>query len=236
MLKAFLKSRASPAIRFKMTAFHWSLRSLTHEIVAETIDGNALRRACAGKTKILLNIGCGKLGRSGWINVDALKVPGVFRWNVLNGLPIVAGAVEHIHMEHFLEHLEFRQAIELLVECDRVLQPGGSMRIIVPDAEKYMTAYSAKDEEFFGKLDHLGGTAEVLPTKATICNQSFHMAGDHKFGWDFETLQYACNKAGFRDIKGSSLNDVEQAYAIDGQDWWRPVESLYANCVKVKRG
>jgi predicted SAM-dependent methyltransferase len=233
MLNAFFESGISPAIRSKMRDFQRSLRSLAREIVAETIDGNALRRACTDKTKILLNIGCGKLGRSGWINVDAQKLPGVFRWNVLNGLPIVAGTVEHIHMEHFLEHLEFGQAIELLVECHRVLQPGGSMRIIVPDAEKYMTAYSAKDEEFFGRLDHLGGTAEVLPTKATICNQMFHMFGDHKFGWDFETLQYACNKAGFRDIKRSSLNDVEQAYAVDGQDWWRPLESLHANCVKV---
>ena len=58
------------------------------------------------------------------------------------------------------------------------------------------------------------------------------MFGDHKFAWDFETLHYACNKVGFRDIKRSSLNDVEQAYAIDGQDWWRPLESLYANCIK----
>jgi hypothetical protein len=47
-----------------MRDFQRSLRSLTHEIVAETIDGNALRRACTGKTKILLNIGCGKLGCS----------------------------------------------------------------------------------------------------------------------------------------------------------------------------
>jgi hypothetical protein len=55
------------------------------------------------------------------------------------------------------------------------------LRIIVPDAEKCMRAYSNNDKVFFERLNNLGGTSEPLPTKGAICNQMFHMGGAHRF-------------------------------------------------------
>lgn len=232
MFRGLLKTSIRPSIRLKMRDTQRSVSLLFDEIVAAVVDGHDLKKACENKKNILINIGCGDLGREGWINIDAVKRPGIFRWNVLNGLPLESGSVEHIHMEHFLEHLEFGSGIELLEECYRVLRPSGTIRIIVPDAGKYMNSYSVNDADFFTKLNRLGGAAEELPTKAAVCNQSFHMGGDHKFGWDFETLQFACGKVGLNNIERSELNNIEERYALDGQDWWRPLESLYVNCKK----
>ena len=106
------------------------------------------------------------------------------------------------------------------------------MRIIVPDAEKYMRAYALDDKAFFERLKELGGTSEPLPTKDTICNQMFHMGGAHLFAWDFETLDYVTRQIGFKSIKQSQQNDSSTTHCIDGQDWWRPVESLYADLVR----
>ncbi|GLI91116.1 hypothetical protein LMG27198_01080 [Methylocystis echinoides] len=186
-----------------------------------------------GRNRLLLNVGCGELVREGWINIDFSATSNdVFFWNLRNGLPLEPGTVEHIHMEHFLEHLDYCAAVDLIGECYRVLQAGGTMRLIVPDAGRYMRAYTEDDKKFFSQLERLGGTAEPLPTPAAICNQMFHMAGDHKFGWDLQTLQFVCSKVGFRSAQESRHNEIDPRYNIDGQDWWRPVESLYLNVTK----
>jgi predicted SAM-dependent methyltransferase len=42
---------------------------------------------------------------------------------------------DFIYSEHFLEHLFFDEAVALLQECDRLLKPGGVVRVCVPDAD-----------------------------------------------------------------------------------------------------
>jgi hypothetical protein len=73
---------------------------------------------------------------------------------------------------------------------------------------------------------------EPLPTKDAICNQMFRMDGHHRYAWDFETLEHVATQIGFREIQKSRHNDSSAPHCIDGQDWWRPHESLYANLVR----
>jgi len=181
---------------------------------------------------IKVNIGCGKLVRKDWVNIDLYPQPGAYYVNVVDGLPFKARTVIHIHCEHFLEHLSFFDAERFLAECYRVLVPGGSMRIIVPDAEKYITAYCSSDKEFFQKMQGLGGVERPLETPMHFLNQMFRMGGDHHFAWDFETLRATTTAVGFPTVVLSSYGDTLQEYAIDGTDDWRKVESLYANLQK----
>ena len=194
--------------------------------------GEDLRRHCKDRRSILLNVGCGTLIRDGWVNIDREPQSGVFYFNALDPLPIADSTVSHINTEHFLEHLEFEDGVRFLGECYRVLSVGGTMRIVVPDAERYMRAYVQNDVQFFEQLKDLGGSARPHPSKDAICNQMFRMAGAHRFAWDFETLELVAKDHGFRSIHRSMHNDPDAPYCIDGQDWWRPVESLYANLQK----
>jgi len=192
-----------------------------------------LKAYCAGKRALLLNIGCGQLIHDGWINLDYEVVPGrSFYFDALDPLPLEDGSVRHIHCEHFLEHLERRDALKFLGECSRVLDAQGTMRVIVPDAERYMRVYVAEDREFFERMVNLGGHDEPLRPKSLVVNQMFRMWGNHRFAWDFEALDAAARSAGFSDVRRSGHNQAAPAYAIDGQDWWRPFESLYADLSK----
>lgn len=179
----------------------------------------------------MLNIGCGSLVKDAWINTDYTPVVGAFYQDGLDGLPLADDSVRHNNCEHFLEHLDFDDAVEFLTECYRVIRPSGTMRVIVPDAERYMRAYCQNDNGFFAKLEHLGGAIEPLKPNNMVCNQAFRMGGDHLFGWDFDTLDAVAKKLGFAASR-SSINDVEAELCIDGQDWWRPLESLYVNLRK----
>ena len=115
---------------------------------------------------ILLNLGCGgfrppHLIPDGyvsedpcpWINVDDLhsvltnlEEPSRINLdgedNYINqdlklGLPFDNDYADGIVMGHFLEHLDAQACVTLLLECHRVLKPGGTVRISVPDAKKF---------------------------------------------------------------------------------------------------
>jgi predicted SAM-dependent methyltransferase len=200
--------------------------------------GGAVREASSGRKKLKLirnakvNIGCGSLILEGWVNLDVSPAPGAEYTNVMNGLPFSDGAASHIHCEHFLEHLDYPVALSFLAECHRILRPQGTMRIIVPDAGKYLAAYCRNDQTFFGHLTHLGNAVEALETRMHVINQMFRMGGDHKYSWDFETLHHACRRTGFTKIQESVRGDVPPDLNIDGTDSWRELESLYANIRK----
>lgn len=229
VLKHFVKKRSNQA---RLRNFQNAISGLRNDLIKEWRHGSDLAKFCSGKTGLMLHIGCGKLVRPGWVNIDFEPSDGVFYFNMLNPLPLKDGTVARIHAEHFLEHLDYSDSVRFLSECSRVLAAGGTMRIIVPDAEKYMRAYVENNTAFFESLKNLGGAVEPLPTKAAICNQAFRMDGDHRFAWDFETLEYVSRLAGFKSIRKSHHNETSGSANIDGQDWWRPVESLYAELEK----
>lgn len=224
-----LRDKVRPSVRFRLRQLQEALRHLGRDLWFGLRSGSDLRRATAGKNGLLLNVGCGPLVLPGWINVDAAPtVPGALYHDAMNPLPLADGSVRRIHCEHFLEHLPFLHARKFLEECRRVLEPAGSMRVVVPDAGKYMTAYASQDASFFEKLDDLGGSSVRLETHGQICNQVFYMYGTHLYAWDFETLELVCRNVGFGSVVRSSWNDGSAGYDVDGQDWWRPHESLYA--------
>jgi len=197
---------------------------------AELVRKSALQRVTG--PHLLVNLGCGVLHRPGWINVDKELRPGVYYADLANGIPLRDEAAKHINCEHFLEHLEYSTAKKFLRECFRVLEHGGTLRIILPDAEKYIHSYCANDLEFFDKLRYLGGATEGLRTRVEVLNQMFRMGGVHLFAWDFETLSLHLREASFVEVRRSSYGDVEPTLNIDGAEAWRSLESLYVNARK----
>ncbi len=217
----------------------WESARTVHRIVwtnarwlwLEGFHKQRIRKIAA--TNLFVNLGCGSLGRKGWINIDRCPSKDVYYADLSRGIPLRAGQARHIHCEHFLGFLDYATAKRFLAECHRVLSAGGSLRLILPDAAKYIRAYCQNDRSFFDRLPHLGGHVEPLRTRMEIINQSFRMGGDYKFAWDFETLSAALQEAGFVRVEESRLHDVPAELDIDGEDWWRPFESLYVNAWKA---
>jgi predicted SAM-dependent methyltransferase len=229
MLKRLIRNRA---IRLALRSAQSAVYEASKTIYREIRFSSNLAQTCHAQ-HCLLNVGCGDLVKDGWLNVDAAPASAArYYYNAVNPLPLRPGSVEHIHAEHFLEHLEYFDACQFIHECFRVLKVGGSFRVVVPDLEKYINAYYTNDREFFTKFVDLGGAATPLTTRALVCNQMFRMGGAHKFAWDFETLADVLEKTGFRSVERSKRSAVSPKYQIDGEEWWREVESLYVNARK----
>src|ERR1700716_2074854 len=94
----------------------------------------------------LLNVGCGPNANPNFINLD-------FHWNRTIDIcwditrkvyPLPSSSLEGIYTEHCLEHISFSAFKANIAEFYRLLQPGGTVRIIMPDGELYLDIYQRR--------------------------------------------------------------------------------------------
>jgi SAM-dependent methyltransferase len=91
-----------------------------------------------------LNLGCGVsyLKDPLWLNMDwQSNSKWVTRRNLLKKFPLLDGETELVYSSHLVEHLTKEDARWLLAECHRVLKPGGTIRLSLPDFEEMARAY-----------------------------------------------------------------------------------------------
>lgn len=89
-----------------------------------------------------LNLGCGGHFDPAWTNIDIYSAaPEVRAHDLRRGLPYADGSFEAVYSAHFMEHLAPAEARRLLAECQRVLKPGGVIRVVVPDLEQMARWY-----------------------------------------------------------------------------------------------
>jgi predicted SAM-dependent methyltransferase len=186
-----------------------------------------------------LNIGCGSSGKPGWINTDIDSSSGVnCFWDCRKSLPFPDNSATCIFTEHFVEHLDYCEEIPFfLSECHRVLETGGVIRIIVPDAEKYLRGYCHGGWEELTKVRPLGpGLSDAhfgsrYNTKMELVNVVFRQHFHHKFAWDYETMEFVLRRFGFSRVHRQSFGQsVQDGLAIDMAE--RASESLYVEGVK----
>jgi SAM-dependent methyltransferase len=61
--------------------------------------------------------------------------------DIARGIPFADSSVDMVYHSHVLEHLDRGVASQFIRECARVLKPGGLIRIVVPDFERYCRNY-----------------------------------------------------------------------------------------------
>jgi predicted SAM-dependent methyltransferase len=181
-------------------------------------------------TDLKINIGNGPFTHPGWINVDchiSLKKDDVI-CDLRRKWPLRSGSAKYIFSEHVFEHFGYPDEIEhVLHECHRVLQPGGVLRVIVPDADRYLRAYAENDENF---VRQVGGDSV---TKLSLINTMMRENGFHRYAYNYSELENVLKRAGFSSVRPSSLRASEhRELNLDLNNGQRDLESLYVEAVK----
>ena len=83
-------------------------------------------------TRMILNLGAGKKLRADSVNVDVTSYSGIDKVADLREFPWPwkDGEVDGIHVSHIMEH--FPDQEKFIMECYRILRPGGFLRIVGP--------------------------------------------------------------------------------------------------------
>lgn len=89
-----------------------------------------------------LNLGCGKKYHRQWVNIDMTAYSeDVIAYNLLKGIPFPDNTFDVVYHSQVLEHIPREQAPAFLKECHRVLNVGGTLRVVVPDLENIVDEY-----------------------------------------------------------------------------------------------
>jgi SAM-dependent methyltransferase len=182
------------------------------------------------RTLQYLDVGCGANPHLGLINLDYLWRPGIdVCWDVRKGLPFGNATMRGVFSEHCLEHFPLVRGIELVREFRRVLMPGGTLRLVVPDGELYLRNY----------VRHLDGDSstpfpyddgKTLDSPMAFVNRVFYQDRDSPFGhcvmFDFRMLSAILQRSGFSWVERKRFGEGRDAtLLVDSGD--RQSESLY---------
>lgn len=135
-----------------------------------------------------LHLGCGYLRLPGFVNIDTRDLPGV---DVIAQVDKLArfedNSVDLIYACHVLEHFPRRDTQRVLKEWYRVLKPGGSLRLSVPDFEAVVIVWE-KTRNLALVLGHLVGGQD-------------YPGNVHYMVFDFTYLSTLLSEVGFRRIR-----------------------------------
>jgi predicted SAM-dependent methyltransferase len=217
-VKALVKSLPHPGL--------WrALYDLSRELTALVRHhrGVFTARKLANAKSLKLHVGCANNLKTGWVNIDLS--PNVdLQLDMREPIPLRSESVQIIYSEHFLEHLNYPEhAKRFLRESFRVLEPGGTFSVGVPDAGCALLNYANAQD----RRQH-----EPNPWHPAWCktymeniNYLFRQGFDHRFAYDFETMEHALKEVGFVEIREREFDpDLDSKIRKDG--------TLYVNAMK----
>jgi predicted SAM-dependent methyltransferase len=188
-----------------------------------------LKRIAQTERPLYLNLGSGPRGSASnhWINVDGYADTNVqYLMDFSRSWPFPDSSIDGIFCEHVFEHFDFAQGQALLRESMRVLQPGGCIRIIVPDGQKILETYVASPTELLAHRDH--DTQYAME----VINSYFRQRYEHQFIYDWQLLKDQLAQAGFDRISEVSFGEGDASNQLLLDDERYAWESLYVEASK----
>jgi predicted SAM-dependent methyltransferase len=140
---------------------------------------------------VRLHLASGFSRLDGWLNLDLMGAPVDAPWDLRYGIPVPDGCAQAVFSEHFYEHIPFEAAVRLHQESMRVLEPGGILRVGVPDAGLLLGSYAQTNDSPW---------ADSLPTRMMSVNALFYEYG-HRTMYDGELLIALATAVGFDDAE-----------------------------------
>jgi SAM-dependent methyltransferase len=181
-----------------------------------------------------INFGCGwEQKLPGWINVDLnpKAAPDVLA-DLARDLPFPTSSTDFIFTEDFFVQLNLSQGKHFLRECHRILKPGGVMRLLTPDLEKFARTYLEQPEWLVETWDITVGVPLETRSACEVMNLGIRLAG--QFHYDRRTFRQVAEECGFRVVE-VAYNQSESP-ELRGLDI-RPPErsiSMYFECHPLK--
>ena len=176
-----------------------------------------------------LDVGCGTNIHDNFINLDWAWHPRIdLCWDIRRGIPLPSHSLFGIFSEHALEHLMPTDAERFIGECRRTLRPDGRLRIVVPDAELWLTRYADRVRGLTNLL--FPYEQEPVGEPMASINGVFYIGravtAGHCCMYDFGLLRALLVRCGFTRISRAEFRSgADATLLIDSE--MRKVESLY---------
>lgn len=148
---------------------------------------------------VKVHLGCGKREMPGYVHIDLADFPHIDHRHDVATLPMLADdSVSLIYASHVLEYFDRIDVLDVLAEWRRVLAPGGTLRLAVPDFAALAEVYRRT-----GDLDlvigPIFGRWQIPGTDVVVF---------HKTVYDFDALARVLTHVGFTDVRRWDWREV----------------------------
>lgn len=190
---------------------------------------------------LCLHVGCGLVVGKSWLNTDTslslrlaqlpligrhlqtrLKLPPwsplVRSGNIVKGLSLAPNSCELIYASHVLEHLSRQDFDRALHNILTYLQPGGTLRVVVPDLEElartYLSTLQKRQEAnqaaaAFMENSFLGHNGSRRTVKHRLREALAN--NRHQWMWDRHSLPSVLEQVGLTAVRVCEYGDWEDA-------------------------
>ncbi len=142
---------------------------------------------------LALHLGCGKRYIPGFVHIDLADFPHIDHKHDIRTLPMFEeSSADLAYASHVLEYFDRFEAKEVLSEWRRVLKPGGTIRLAVPDFEALTKVYQQ-----YTNLDLILGP---LYGRIVIETPQRKIVTYHKTVYDFVSLKSLLEETGFTNV------------------------------------
>lgn len=199
-------------------------------------------QAFSNKQNLKVHLGCGSDIKPGWINIDSGLAPWagvntnphqgavVIKHDLRRGLPLADDSCNFIYSSHFFEHLDYRDGLRLMRDCYRVLGPGGTFRVSLPNFKALFDAYLRADNNYVDLINIYDVNPDLEPGTDTLVdhvNYGAYQHGEHKCIYDEEKLTLILRRIGFTSVAESHYHEE-----LDPADPVRRRYSFYLEAIK----
>jgi predicted SAM-dependent methyltransferase len=193
--------------------------------------------------KRILNLGGGGNVSSEWLTGDIDPRADTY-CDLTKPLPFDGDSIDGILLEEVIEHIDYAAGRALLLECHRVLRPGGHVRVSTPSLEWITGLWLRRQPLPEGLVtEQAEQVLEPHPHESTALNvaainATFYGHG-HRFIYDEAVLGGQLSAAGFLEIEFGTYKDAgAQLGRLDShpERFSHPPElSLYVEACKPAR-
>lgn len=139
--------------------------------------------------------------------IDASKKAVIVKHDCRKALRFPANSVDHILCSHFLEHVYIDETDSILRDFYRVLKPGATIHIIVPDLEVDITSYlKQKEKGVITAADtFLRRTLLSRTSRGSLKYRFLELHGgfglQHRWMFDHESMEMRIKECGFQILE-----------------------------------
>jgi predicted SAM-dependent methyltransferase len=181
--------------------------------------------------KRYMNMGCGKRHAKGFVNADFYRfheklLPSRtgpdWMLDITRKFNCPSNHWNGVFMEHTNEHLSYTENYYMLTELHRTMVPGGRLRLVVPDLDRYLQFKLLQTD--FVKFQRYHSLPEAV--------SNLTQGHGHRSVWNAELLVEVLSEIGFATVQEMTFREGgEQDLLLDTDS--RRWESFYVEGVKL---
>jgi predicted SAM-dependent methyltransferase len=182
-----------------------------------------------------VELGSYRSRRDGWICTDV-------SWRSRHWLdatkpwPVPEASVSHVYGDNMIEHVTLDQARFLFGHAHRALVPGGRLRLVTPDAERFARMYLDGGDLLAAHVERNRRHGYRVDHRVSLLRTVFAEGGHHRgFVWDLDAMSAELDAAGFVRIARCEVGDSEDPALRDLETRTEPSDRALFLVVEATR-